>query len=427
MDEKKIFSAADIEKGFYPLRPIQKWLINTHFNKAKSTMMNIGLLIKIAPEFDTERMKNVINEILETYDIFHCRFVFHPETAELCQRFDGEINPVTVEHLSDEEFEQFKKYLLEPYILTNNPLYRLYIFETPSANYLYLDFYHATMDGAAISMLFVHEIDLRYHGKKIKREPAKYADYIVEEMKIPAEELEAGYKYWREVTKNFDAKKHLPPVDVKSEEKWQQNIVGHTVKNITEKYFASNDRTENIFFMAASMLAIAKTTGAKSSVLSWVHNGRMNAQERRLMGIMLEQYPIAYNFEVDMTVEEFLNKLEAKINVGITYRQSLGVTYAECLQDEFATFIFQKHFYAERVNLNGKVSQIVELKKNEWSAAENSLDIEVNSEEGGVYYVEFDYDASRYSERSIKNLGESLDEIILQLQDEKLFISEILG
>ena len=426
MDEKKKIVLKEIEKGYYPLRPVQKWLINTHFNKVKSTMMNIGLLIKIAPEFELERLKNVINEILEAYDIFRCRLVFHPETAELCQRFDGEINYVTVEHRSDEEFELVKKSLLEPYVLMNNPLYRLYIFETPSANYFYMDFYHAIMDGTAIAMLFVHEIDIRYHGKKPKREPAKYADYIAEELKIPDEELEAGNNYWRAVTKNFDKRKHLPPVDVKGEEKWQENIVDHHIKNVTEEYFSDKVHKENIFFMAASMLAIAKTTGAKSSVLSWVHNGRMNSQERRLMGIMLEQYPVAYNFEVDMTVGEFLDKLEAKVNEGITYRKSLGVTYAEGLQDDCATFIFQKKFYAEKVTLRGKVNQNVEFEKNEWSAAENSLDIEVNSEEGGTYYVELDYDASRYSEQSIKNLAESMDKIISQLQDEKLLISKIL-
>ena len=42
MDKENLFTAEDIEKGFYPLRPIQRWLIDTHFNKAKSTMMNIG-------------------------------------------------------------------------------------------------------------------------------------------------------------------------------------------------------------------------------------------------------------------------------------------------------------------------------------------------------------------------------------------------
>ena len=316
--------------------------------------------------------------------------------------------------------------MLEPYILIDRPLYRVYIFETPSANYLYLDFYHATVDGAALAFLFAHEMDLRYKGKKIKRVPMKYADYIAEELKIPEEEIEAGNNYWREMTKIFDPKKHLPPVDVEDGESWRQNIVEYDFKNVTEKYFSNKARKEHIFFLAASMLALAKTSGAKNSMLSWVHNGRMNAHELRLMGLMLEQYPIAWNFEVDMTVGEFLDKLELKMNEGMTYRKSLGSTYAEGSQDDCATFLFQKNIHADEVFIDGKPMKVIEILPNAWSAVENSLDIEVNLTDEGNYYVELDYDASRYSEQAMKNFAETMDEIVLRLQDEKFLISQVL-
>ena len=51
---------------YYPLRPIQRWLIDTHFNKAKSTMMNIGGLYKLSPQIDTQRLESAINEVLNT-------------------------------------------------------------------------------------------------------------------------------------------------------------------------------------------------------------------------------------------------------------------------------------------------------------------------------------------------------------------------
>ena len=426
MDKENLFTAEDIEKGFYPLRPMQRWLIDTHFNKAKSTMMNIGFLLKMSPELDPKQLEKAINEILDTYDIFKCRLVFHPETGELCQRFDGEVQHVTVEHWSDEEFELFRKFLQEPYMLINKPLYRSYIFETPSANYFYMDFYHAIMDGTSLAMLFAHEMDVRYQGKKIKRVPSKYADYVAEEMKIPAEELEAGNNYWREITKIFDEKKHLPPVDVQNGGSWRENIVEHNFKNVTEKYFANKIRREHIFFLAASMLTLAKISGAKSSMLSWVHNGRMTVQERRLMGIMLEQYPISWNFETDMTVSDFLDKVEIKVNEEVIYRKSLASTYWEGSQDDCATFLFQKNFHADEIFVDGKSLKAVEFLPNAWSAVENSLDIEVNLTDAGNYYVELDYDASRYSEQSMKNFAEVMDEIILQLQDEKLLISKIL-
>lgn len=425
MSEKSLLTAADIEKGFYPLRPIQRWLINTHFNKAKSTMMNIGTLIKINPAIDVERVINAMNETLQAHDIFRCRFVFHPETSELCQRFDGEVQPVKIVKWTDEEFELNKKYFLEPYFLIDEPLYRIFIFETPTTKYLYMDFYHGTMDGTAIGLLFTREFEMRYNGRKIKHVPLKYADYIAEELKTPAEELEEGYKYWRRFEKIFDEKKHLPPADF-NKKSWKQNRIFYDFKNIAGSFFEEKAHKENIFFFAATMLAIAKSSGAKSSMLSLIHNGRFNAQERRIMGLMVEQYPVVWNFENDLTFEEFLEKIDEKVNEGIKYRKSLGVTYMNGSQDDCATFIFQKNFRSNSFYFSGEWNDTVELAENEWSAAENSLDIEVNANENGSYLMILDYDAGRYSEQTMKNFAAIMDKIILQLQDEKILISQIL-
>ena len=106
--------AEDNFSRLYPLRPIQlrpiqRWLVDTHFMKAKSTMMNTGALVRLDPAVDMERMAAALNDVLASYDIFRCRLVIHPETGDICQRFDGEITKVVVETLSDEAFAQRKK------------------------------------------------------------------------------------------------------------------------------------------------------------------------------------------------------------------------------------------------------------------------------------------------------------------------------
>ena len=156
----------DIEKGFYPLRPFQKWIIDRNFHKANSTMMNIGSFIKLNPQIDVEKFIDSVNKVLENHDIFRQKFVFHPETGEICQRFDGEILPVRVENWSDEDFKFLKETFVEPFILINKPMYRFYIFKTPSANYLYVDIHHSIMDDTATVILFSHEVDMNYQGKK---------------------------------------------------------------------------------------------------------------------------------------------------------------------------------------------------------------------------------------------------------------------
>ena len=71
------------ESAFYPLRPVQRWMVDTHFLMARSTMMNTGALIELDPSIDLERLAAAANGVLANHDVFRCRLVIHPEKASL--------------------------------------------------------------------------------------------------------------------------------------------------------------------------------------------------------------------------------------------------------------------------------------------------------------------------------------------------------
>ena len=416
----------DTTRKFYPLRPIQRWLVDTHFNKAKSTMMNIGALYKLSSQFDLPRLVYAINEVLSTHDIFRCRFVFHPETSDMCQTFDGEVEPVKIEQMSDEEFSARMDKLREPYKLIDKPLWRIYVMETPTARYVYCDFYHAIMDGVSSAILFLGEVGKIYVGRKFKRPALSYAEYIEEEAKIPADELADAHEYWSKMLAPFDGKKHLPPVDVEDVAAWTQGNFEYTFKNLTEEFFRETRRSENTFFLGASMLTLAKITRSNESIMSWIHNGRITMRERRLMGLMLEQIPCAWNFDENISVSEFLDRLEGQIRTGIEYRKGLDMVYNNGLEDDCVSFIFQKGFYNDVTLGDGKM-YIEYLPPNDISAVENALDIEVNARVNGTYDLFLDYDASRYSEASMKNFAAVMNKILVAMTDETKMISDILS
>ena len=110
------------------------------------------------------------------------------------------------------------------------------------------------------------------------------------------------------------------------------------------------------------------------------------------------------------------------------YRRSLSTVYDEGLEDDCATFIFQKRALGALNGMifDGKPAEMISLPLNEISAAENSLDIEINLGDDGKYFVELDYDASRYSEAAMYRFAATLDEIILAMKDDNCMISTIL-
>ena len=412
-------------KKFYPLRPIQRWLVDTHFNKAKSTMMNIGGLGKLSQSIDMYRLASAINQVLHSHDIFRCRFLFNPETSDLCQIFDGEISPVQVEEISDEEFTERMNKLREPYRIINKPLWRIYLFQTPTAKYLFADFYHAVMDGVSSSYLFWREIDAAYRGRTRKLPAASYADYVEEEANIPSEVLEEGHAYWKKMLAHFDKAKHLPPVKVSGVAPWTQGTFDYELTNILNEFFRQTRVNENNFFLGATMLTLAKITGNNETIMSRVNNGRTNMHEMRLMGLMLEQMPCAWDFSNDMSVSEFLYKLEGQIQTGTRYRKSLDVVYNDGLEDDCVSFIFQKNIYMEFYFCDTPV-ELVYLPPNEISAVENALDVEISTVDTGKYWLYLDYDASRYSKQEMKNFADTLNEVVLRMQDLTIHTSEIL-
>ena len=410
---------------YYPLRPMQRWMVDSHFEKAKSTMMNIGGLLKLSATIDMEHLAAAINYVLEKHDIFRCRFVFHPETSDLCQIFEGEVQKVFVEQISDREFKKRMNKLREPYYLINQPLYRIYLMQTPSANYLYGDFYHAIMDGVSISYLFWSEIDAAYRGRT-RGKALSYADYVEAEAQIPVAELAEGHTYWQNMLANFDPEKHLLPSKVAGDAKWIKGDFSCEFKNFMEEFFRTTGFNENNYFLGASMLALAKLTGSGESVISWTHNGRTTMRERRLMGLMLVQYPCAWKFDKDITVREFLNRLGGQVQTGMKYRKSLGIIYDEGIEDNCVTFLFQKELYLDFI-LADTIAMPIYLPPNEISAAENSLDIEIYATEMGTYDLALHYDASRYDEDDMKNFAETLNKIIIDMQNGDRKISEILN
>lgn len=415
--------------GFYPLRPFQLALFDLQLNKAKSTMLNMSCLVKLDNSIDLERLAKAINDAVNNYDILHCRFMFHPGTNDLCQRFDGEIFPVKIEKISDEEFEIRRKNLIEPYQLVDAPLYRTKLFETPTAKYFYADFHHSITDGIGVAVVLIYEIDLRYQGKIPKRTPLQYSDLISQELLTSPEELVEGNNYWREMFKGFDEKKHLPPADVEKTDFAREEIVYYVFKNITSKYFKGKSRNENNFFLAANMIAMAKSSNSKKVIISWLHSGRNTRQEYRILGMMIEQYPISWDFDENMTVGEFLDGLDEKINFGMKYRRSLSAFYSESMFADCVTFIFQKgvvNLHENNIVIGGKPTEYIELPAEESYPRDNSLTFEFHAENSGIYSLEIAYVTTKYSEKFMQNFAESIDEIILNLKDENKKLGEIL-
>ena len=409
----------ELDHHLYPLRAIQRWMMDTHFNRAASTMMNACGFLHIDSSIDIEKVRDAINEMLKSHDIFRVRFVFDPDTSDIVQRFDGDIKEVEVEDMTAEEFEECKKNLIKPYKVIDSQLYRLRLIRSPEGQYFFVDFYHAIMDGVGTVRVMIREIE-----KRIKNPGASfsssYAALIREELNKDKAEAEKGAEYFRNILNGFDPLKHLPPADEAGEISEHEFEI--PIKGIDSGFFRGKHFSEQAFFMGAVILAMAKTTGQHEVIMSWIHSGRTTASQMRIMGIMLCQLPIRITLSDEEDVASLLSRVENSIKEGLDNREGIGSIYEEELQDECACFIFQKGVIGRRGEtlFAGLPARVEPLPSDdEDSAAENTLDIELNAFNNGTFSLVIDYDSSMFRRSIMKAFAESVRSFIgkMQVQD----------
>ena len=145
-----------------------------------------------------------------------------------------------------------------------------------------------------------------------------------------------------------------------------------------------------------------------------------------MLGLMMEDFPCAWNFNENSSVENFLNELEGEIRINKKFRKSLDIVYDNYLLEDCASFIFLKDVLKDHVMIGDNTAQVIDMPPNEISAAENSLDIELWSTERGTYDLVLNYDASRFSENNMKNFAETMDKIIFAMKNDKNSVEQIL-
>ena len=69
---------------------------------------------------------------------------------------------------------------------------------------------------------------------------------------------------------------------------------------------------------------------------------------------------------------------------------------------------------------------IEEMPANEISAAENTLDIELNAHDDGTYSLVLDYDPHCYSRKAMEAFTEQVEKVAVALQDGGRKLAELL-
>ncbi|MDO4219232.1 MAG: AMP-binding protein [Synergistaceae bacterium] len=381
-----------------PLSTEQIFMFDYQCNYPYSTLWNIPVLLKFGRDTDMVRLKKAVDTVLAAHPIFSSVFAFS-KTAELVLNYDPEKEfDVKLEEISEADFVDESEQLVKPFILLNEPLYRLRLFKTEIGGYLFFDIHHIIADGTSLH-IFLGDICKAYDGKPL--EPDFYFAAFEDRAKqINSSLYEEGRQYYERTLKQHKWDTFLKP-DVETKENRYANMEVMipldelSYEKIRKKYGVG----KNAFFIAVTCVAMAAYNKTNNVRVSWVHNGRTMVSENNVIGALLRVLYVGIRFDDKLTLEGLCKEVSEQVKNDIRYScypyPEAGDVYAE---SDDVDVMYQANL--RDICAEGSLQFTVAEIPTETDCADNLLDVEIHeTDEGCKLYM--DYNACAYKEESI--------------------------
>lgn len=297
----------------------QIYMVDYQLYSPKSTMWNVGGLLRFGAETDAERLAEAVNTVIEAHPALHTKFFFNVE-GDIVQRYAPEgSQKVAVESVSEAEFEKIKQTLMAPFKIIGNHLYRARVFQTEQACYLFLDVHHTIVDGTSYNLL-LRDINDAYSGKTFdkkdryyellrKREAAKKTPFYLESKAYFENRYhDADYDVCPKpnVAKDVDTKNYVyGEVSITPEE--------------LSRFAQQTKLSPNGFFVLSALLAMAKFNGTDKVKCNWTHNGRETMDEIDVVGLIIRFMFVSLHLQSEQRICDVIADVKEQITEGIAH------------------------------------------------------------------------------------------------------------
>ena len=412
-------------KHAQPLTSGQLYMVDYQMYTPKSTMYNLFQMMKFDTNLiDMQKLADAIKISSFNHPAILTTFFFN-EDGDLMQKYDPSIwKDIKVEEISEDELNKIKDSLVQPFKITNSPLFRCRVFKTEKAGYLFMDVHHSIFDGTS-SKVFFGDILKAYFGQDL--EPDYYYVYLRKNRK------QIDSEYYNESKKYFDNKYGDTKWSIRpnTDHEVRQNTIDEYILDLNfdkEKYerlLKINTLTPNAFFITANILATALYNKTKNIMYSWIYNGRGTTIDMNISGLLYKDLPVGIKLNKKLKIENLYKDVVEQINSGIEHCCYPYIEYGKsAVVDDVACVLYQDDL-RELNDMPGLLGE-VKIKQND-AAAQAVLDVEIRNTQDGMKCV-MEYASSRYEKDSIIKYSKLLDAVIyilLETSDNDINVKQL--
>lgn len=427
----------------HPLTTEQLYMVDYQLYTPKSTMYNLFSMLKVDKNmFDMNKLCEAMKTAIKNHPAILTTFHFNDD-GDIVQRYTPEIlKDITVEELSEFEFDCIKDTLVQPFKIIGGSLYRCRVFETEKNGYIFFDVHHTLFDGTSLK-LFMGNVGKLYMG--MLPDPDYY--YLMLQNREDSEKTafyEESKRYFEETYDGIEWSCY-PKADHESRENEMGEIFAPIgieqpqMKAMEKQYRISR----NEFFITVAALAIAVYNNADDIKLSWIYNGREDMLSMSSVGLLFRDLPVGLRFTKGMLLREAFLSVHEQVQKGIEHSIYPYVEKdSQVVSDDTAYLLYQQDI-RDMGGLEELDVETIEIRQNQ-AASQTILDMEILDGSDGLVLM-IDYAASRYDDSSMDKFKDifvataqalvthnsqhdvTIDELRKKLSDKKNFFEAVKG
>lgn len=403
-------------RDIYPLTGSQKGIFAECLKQPESTFYNIPFLFSLDLNIDENRLADALAAVVAAHPYMNAVFGIS-NNGELCQKMGETSFKPQITQLSEEEFECKKADLVKPFKLEGDRLYRLEIFVTSQAKYLFVDFHHILADGNSYDIFF-EELDKAYKGETLKTENYSGFDVAVsEEHELANGAAGKAIEYYDSIFAGVETES-LPIFDEKEGESakgllsLRLDISPNEAFELCEKLGV----TPNTLFTGVFGIVAARFAGSHEALFTTIYNGRNDSRLENTICMLVKTLPVYVSFDSSTTVQSYMDRLN------------------EQLMGSMANDIYPFADIAARYGISSDLifSYQAELSDDyplgDFIAKGTDLSLDMPKEplllqvrlHDGIYYLEAEYRSDLYREETILNILNSYNTAMTSVRFEKL-------
>ncbi len=383
----------------YPLTNTQEGIFIECTANMGSTIYNIPYLLRLDKKVDLDRLAAAIDSTIEAHPYLKTR-LFMDENGDVLQKRDDQLSCKTqiINGMN-------KETLVRPYMLFNEQLFRFEIYRTCDGNYLFLDIHHIIADGTSLGII-LNDINRAYSGEILETE--KYTSYdlaLDNRDALRSDAYKNAENYYKSVFEKAGGSISFYPDksgQTPTAETYHREVTEISVQQVKD-FCKKHGITENVFFISAFGLTLAKYNFREDSVFTTIYHGRNDSRLSETVGMLVKTLPVYCDFSGSM--KDGLTAIQQQLidSMNNDIYPFSEISHAFHIKAD-AMVIYQGDNFAFDT-IGGEYAQEEPVQLN-MAKAPVSISISIDKNK---FVFEIEYRGDMYYEETIKYLADNLE------------------